>query len=1351
MQSATAVYNLSSKRDGAPISCRAQPQSLMSEARTGSVKRGNKMKHSLRVLFGVMVATAGLALMLPARAHAACPGTNTGQLTGTGHGEAVTGTINGVPNHRAGFAGVIFAKIGSQTNVPSFCINLLNTISVGDCFNAGGPTTAQITWLLNHGFGPDNNLSNSENASRQAAVWYFSDSFVTTDSHASRVQAIINSVPANPDPQADVPQMTLDPPSAVNVLPGNSVHTLTISVMNGGDPVANQTVSLSTGFGQLSADTAVTDASGSASFTVTNTAGTAGTANITATFTAPLPAGTVFDPVVSGKQKLVLATPTTATVVANATKQWVVGGTILAHKFLDANADTVQGPDEPNLSNWTMNLSLCSANCDSPCIFVTSATTNSNGDASFGSRAAGCYRVDEVFPAPVAGHQNWHNTTEASQWFVLAANGAQQAVFGNIIYSVIVVQKFDDANGDSVQEGSEAFLDGWRITLQRFVNSNWIPLNEGLTSGGQVVFSDLPPGHYRVQEDLQTGWRTTIPTNPYDFDLGSDSIATVKFGNTCDAGFFGAGCAQQCPGGASNPCNGQGACSDGEGGTGACACVPGFSGAGCDINIDDCSPNPCQNAGSCTDGVNSYTCTCSTGFTGANCQTNVDDCSPNPCQNGGSCVDGVSSHTCQCPAGFAGANCEIDINDCSPNPCLNGGQCADQINGYACTCAVGYTGTNCQTNVDDCAPSPCQNGGACVDGVNSYTCQCPAGFTGLNCETNINDCSPNPCLNGGQCTDQVNGYACTCAAGFTGSNCQTNVDDCAPNPCQNGGACVDGVNSHSCQCPAGFTGANCETNINDCSPNPCLNGGTCVDGVNSYTCQCPAGITGQNCQSNIDDCDPNPCLNSGQCTDQVNGYTCTCAAGYAGTNCQTNVDDCAPNPCQNGGACVDGVNSHSCQCPAGFTGANCETNINECSSSPCLNGGVCSDGVNAYTCTCAAGFTGTNCQTNVNDCAPNPCQNGAVCIDGVNSYTCQCPAGFIGANCQTNINECSPNPCLNGGVCTDGINSYTCTCATGFSGSNCQTNIDDCSPNPCQNGGTCVDGLNSHTCICAGGLVGPSCDQCAPGRFGSSCVPCPGGAATPCNGHGVCSDGLAGTGGCTCTAGFIGASCDQPAPTATVVTVTPTVTPTITSTRTPTPTRTRTRKPTRTPRVEVQDFCAVSPLSGCRSVVERGRSMLQLLDRANNRNDMVIWRWFRGAATTTEEFGNPVESTIYNLCVYDSIADTPSLVLGSNIPSAGDCNMGRPCWRANRNGYLYHDRNGVNSGTRLVLLTKGEATKSRLLYIARGINVFIPELPLDQDHQVIVQFKNSNGMCWEGRYSRKALVNRRTLFIDRSD
>ncbi|MCA9513770.1 MAG: hypothetical protein KC635_02400, partial [Myxococcales bacterium] len=58
--------------------------------------------------------------------------------------------------------------------------------------------------------------------------------------------------------------------------------------------------------------------------------------------------------------------------------------------------------------------------------------------------------------------------------------------------------------------------------------------------------------------------------------------------------------------------------------------------------------------------------------------------------------------------------------------------------------------------------------------------------------------------------------------------------------------------------------------------------------------------------------------------------------------------------------------------------------------------------------------------------------------------------------------------------------------------------------------------------------AGGPCD-CAAGRAGADCaITCAGGAATPCNLHGTCSEGTAGDGTCTsCDPGWWGAACDQ--------------------------------------------------------------------------------------------------------------------------------------------------------------------------------------------------------------------------------
>ncbi|XP_045349022.1 stabilin-1 isoform X1 [Leopardus geoffroyi] len=50
--------------------------------------------------------------------------------------------------------------------------------------------------------------------------------------------------------------------------------------------------------------------------------------------------------------------------------------------------------------------------------------------------------------------------------------------------------------------------------------------------------------------------------------------------------------------------------------------------------------------------------------------------------------------------------------------------------------------------------------------------------------------------------------------------------------------------------------------------------------------------------------------------------------------------------------------------------------------------------------------------------------------------------------------------------------------------------------------------------------------SCCPGHYGSECRACPGGASSPCGGHGVCMDGMSGSGQCQCHSRFTGTACE---------------------------------------------------------------------------------------------------------------------------------------------------------------------------------------------------------------------------------
>ncbi|MCK6546409.1 hypothetical protein L6R52_11215 [Myxococcota bacterium] len=84
---------------------------------------------------------------------------------------------------------------------------------------------------------------------------------------------------------------------------------------------------------------------------------------------------------------------------------------------------------------------------------------------------------------------------------------------------------------------------------------------------------------------------------------------------TCFPGYFGATCADACPGGAATPCSGRGTCDDGRAGSGTCACAPDFAGAACDRCalwagvpvVDVCDGTSCRASDLAGDGATACT------------------------------------------------------------------------------------------------------------------------------------------------------------------------------------------------------------------------------------------------------------------------------------------------------------------------------------------------------------------------------------------------------------------------------------------------------------------------------------------------------------------------------------------------------------------------------------------------------------------------------------------------------------------------------------------------------------------------------------------------------------------------
>ena len=182
----------------------------------------------------------------------------------------------------------------------------------------------------------------------------------------------------------------------------------------------------------------------------------------------------------------------------------------------------------------------------------------------------------------------------------------------------------------------------------------------------------------------------------------------------------------------------------------------------------------------------------------------------------------------------------------------------------------------------------------------------------------------------------------------------------------------------------------------------------------------------------------------------------------------------------------------------------------------CFSGqGTCDDGRSGSgECTCNAGYRGLGCWIACPGAAEgHVCSGHGTCDeDGACVCTRSAAEGHWAAQA-----DC--------GACTEGWSGVACALL-------CPSNAT--SGRACSDRGRCVEGR----CLCDAGTCGPACESagaacghCDPGTWGPGCAEqCPGGAASPCAGHGHCLDGQNGSGHCICDEGYAGADCSGRCP-----------------------------------------------------------------------------------------------------------------------------------------------------------------------------------------------------------------------------
>ena len=198
-------------------------------------------------------------------------------------------------------------------------------------------------------------------------------------------------------------------------------------------------------------------------------------------------------------------------------------------KFYDRNNNGIWGSQEPGLEDWVLQLT------DGNTVWTT--TTGFGGHYFFTGLVTGTYTLTEV------SQPGYTQTFPISPSHYVVSFVPTQAIenldFGNYAPPVeIHGHKFNDLDGDGLQDAGELGLPNWTINAQ----GNGLHFTELTDANGDYAFLGLPPGEYIVYESqpapywngqYMVQWTQTAPASgTYTPTLTPGQVLTgTTFGN----------------------------------------------------------------------------------------------------------------------------------------------------------------------------------------------------------------------------------------------------------------------------------------------------------------------------------------------------------------------------------------------------------------------------------------------------------------------------------------------------------------------------------------------------------------------------------------------------------------------------------------------------------------------------------------------------------------------------------------------------------------------------------------------------------------------------------------------------
>lgn len=203
---------------------------------------------------------------------------------------------------------IVLASNGAT--IQGFCVDIEKAFqeNVPYC-GSDSLLSPQLLYVMNTY--PPTPANSITQAARQAAVWHFANGVALQNPDATTGDAVLdaavltaydailanvaaNANPANPPAQylPGPPTMSVVPTNTVPALLVSSVHTFTVSLTNGGQPLPGYTIDVTSTLGTLNKVSGVTDSQGKIEFTLTSPV--SGTAFISTSAVVTLPGVQVY-------------------------------------------------------------------------------------------------------------------------------------------------------------------------------------------------------------------------------------------------------------------------------------------------------------------------------------------------------------------------------------------------------------------------------------------------------------------------------------------------------------------------------------------------------------------------------------------------------------------------------------------------------------------------------------------------------------------------------------------------------------------------------------------------------------------------------------------------------------------------------------------------------------------------------------------------------------------------------------------------------------------------------------------------------------------------------------------------